>query len=252
MPKGSYLQSAFTQMKQDYNLPDLFYMDLWPFGPEFVVCTSPDAAAIPTTVNSFTQAKIVEDFFAGNLGAGFIEATAGDLWKELHHMIAPGLNPAATKSYQPIVLEEAKILHQRFNALARANKVIALDDEVGKFPFDVTSNVFFGERLHAQTSDSPIYRELKAVSSEVELNHLAAGNPIAAWLIKRKIKKVVARMDREIEPMIQSRFAALQSMKEKSLPTRTTATNIIDRMLITQVQKAGPLDPGFMTLCMDK
>lgn len=252
LPKGSYLQAAFTQMKQDYNLPDIFYMDLWPFGPEFVVCTAPEAAAFPTTVNSFTQAQIVEDFFASNLGAGFIEAASGNLWKELHHMIAPGLTPAAVKSYHPIVLEEAKILHQRFNALAHANKVVSFDDEVGKFPFDVTSHIFFGQRLHAQTSNSAIYRDLRAISSEVERSHTAAGNPIAGWLIKRRIKEIVARLDKEIEPRVQSRFAALQNMKEKGLPTRTTAASIVDRMLLTQVQKGGALDPGFLTLCMDK
>ena len=47
----------------------------------------------------FEQADFVTTFFATDVGATFIEATNGALWKELHQMMAPGLIPGATRTW---------------------------------------------------------------------------------------------------------------------------------------------------------
>ncbi len=260
LPPSSYIQSALTQIKQDHSLPDVFYLDLWPFGPEFVVCTGPDAAAIPTTVNSLTQASVVTDYFADNVGVGFIEAATGSLWKELHQLIAPGLTPVATKSYHGVLVEEARILRDRLEKFARSGsdgQVIVLDDELGKFPFDVTCRIMFGERLNAQSQgdDCELYRDTKAIAHVVGLSNGTGLNLFAKWSVKGKIREVVGRVDREIEPRVRARFEELRGMKEKDLPTsRTLGSSVVDRMLVSQMQKGGSdeLDAGFVKLVMDK
>ncbi|AEO60420.1 hypothetical protein MYCTH_2112496 [Thermothelomyces thermophilus ATCC 42464] len=39
MVTGDYIQGPWTEMKQDFNLPDIFHLDMWPARPEFIVCS---------------------------------------------------------------------------------------------------------------------------------------------------------------------------------------------------------------------
>jgi len=249
MPRKTYLQAAVTQMKQDFDLPDFFYLDLWPLGPRFLVCSGPDAAAIPTTVNSFAMADVVTQFFTNNIGEGFIEATNGPLWKELHQMLAPGLTPSAVKTYHDIITGAAIALHSRLRGFAESGDVIDINYELGKYPFEVVANIFFGEGTQAQTTGSPLYEDVKDMADQVALAKFS-NNPLTTWRAKRELKRCVARLEAHIEMRVRSRFTALQ--KQKALPNRTSATNLLDRMLVAQVQSGKPLDGRLMRLILEK
>ncbi|KAK0702200.1 cytochrome P450 [Lasiosphaeris hirsuta] len=248
MPPDSYMQAALTQMKQDYDLPDLFYLDLWPLGPRFIICSSPDAAAIPTTVTPFAQSHLVTQFFAGNIGTSFIEATNGPLWKELHQMLAPGLTPSAVKTYRDIYVEEALLLHDRLQHMAKVGSTVDMNTELGKYPFEVVSRIFFGERLNAQTTGSQIYEAVKE-AADITGVLVASNNPITKWLATRKVKGILARVDRDIEILVRARYSVLQ--KQKVLPTRTNATSLLDRMLLAQAQSGQPISRRLMTLILE-
>ncbi|KAK3356562.1 cytochrome P450 [Lasiosphaeria hispida] len=230
MPTDTYMQAALTQMKQDFDLPDIFYLDLWPLGPRFIICSSPGAAAIPTTITPFAQSHLVTQFFAGNIGTSFIEATNGPLWKELHQMLAPGLTPSAVKTYHDIYVEEAQLLHDR------------------KYPFEVVTRIFFGEKLNTQTTGSHIYEAVKQAADMTGIL-VASNNPITKWLATRKVKRILARVDKDIEIIVRARYSVLQ--KQKVLPTRTTATSLLDRMLLAQAQSGQPIDHRLMTLILE-
>jgi cytochrome P450 len=240
------MQASWTQLKQDFKLPDLFYLDLWPFGPEFIICAGADAAALPTTANSFPQADVVGEFFEHTVGKTFIEAASGPLWKELHQMLAPGLTPSFTKTYHHLIVDEAKMLYDQIRRLAISEQVTDLTFHLGKYPFSVIWQIFFGGRLEA---NSPLYKETKRLN-DISGPTRTVLNPITKWQEKRDQAAIIRRLDREIKKNIRSRFLALQT--EKPLPTKANASCLLDRMLLNQVQAGLPLDDRLMSLVQQK
>lgn len=246
MPPGAYIHGAITQLKQDHNLPDLFYLDLWPFGPRFIACTGPDAAAIPTTVSPFPQSVLVTKFFAtGRIGANFIEATNGPLWKELHMMLAPGLTPASVRSYHGVVADEAKNLYSHMRTVAEAGETVDLAMELGRLPFGVITRIFFGEKM----DDEAIRANFKQ-AAELAGPLVNENNPWRRWMVSRGVKHNLEAIETELVGRIQSRYAALQ--QEKVLPTRATAKTFLDRMLAGHVHSGGGLDERLLAMVLDK
>uniref|UniRef100_A0A8H7N168 Cytochrome P450 n=1 Tax=Bionectria ochroleuca TaxID=29856 RepID=A0A8H7N168_BIOOC len=131
LPPAAYLHFAITQMKQDFGLPDIFYLDLWPFGPCLLLLTSPDAAAIPTTANNFPMPDVVTNSFDGNVGTTFIEATNGPLWKYLMHQLAPGLNSTAVKTFSNSIIDYARALYDRLEQCAEIAQPVEIQHDAG-------------------------------------------------------------------------------------------------------------------------
>jgi len=245
---GDYMQASWTQIKFDFKLPEVFYLDMWPFGPDFIMCTGPDAAAFPTTTNVFAQAEVVTEFFASkNVGRTFIEATNGPLWKELHQMLAPGLTPTATKTYHDSILDEAQLLHDRIGRLAASEQVVDMGAELGRLPFGVIWRVMFGENARG---DSMV--ELYDITKrQADISPaIPKANPFVNYMQKRERATISKRLGDEIANIARARFSELKALK--TLPTRTTATCILDRMLLGHVQDGLPLDDRLMTLINDK
>jgi cytochrome P450 len=236
----------WTEMKQDFNLPDIFYLDLWPFGPEFIVCSGPDAAAMLTTVNAFPQSDIVPEFFTPTVGTTFIEATNGPLWKELHQMLAPGLTPSATRTYHDLIIDEAKSLYDRVQRLAASEEATDLILQLGQYPFSIIWQIFFGDKPDAATGLYEASKRLNEISGSTP----PILNPVRAWQRKREQAAIIRRLEAEIDKIIRARFVKVAS--QKPLPTRANASCLLDRMLLDQVKAGLPLDGRLMRLTREK
>ncbi|KAH6640378.1 cytochrome P450 [Chaetomium tenue] len=242
---GTYIQAPWTEIKRDFNLPDVFYMDLWPFGPEFVVCSGPDAAAALTTVAAFPQADMVREFFTPTVGTGFIETTDGPLWKELHQMLAPGLTPGATRGYHDLIIDEAESLHNRVRRVADSGEVTDMAHQIGQYPFSIIWKIFFGEKPDPNSDLYEVSKRLNDISGSTG----PSLNPIKAWQRKRERDSLVNRLNTDIKKAILSRFEKISS--QKPLPTRANATCLLDRMFLDQVKAGLPLDDRLMKLVLD-
>ncbi|KAL2018588.1 hypothetical protein VTK56DRAFT_558 [Thermocarpiscus australiensis] len=243
--KGDYPQAVWTEIKQDFNLPDLYYLDLWPFGPEFIICAGPEAAALPTTVTAFPQADLVNDFFAPTVGRTFIEATNGPLWKELHQMLAPGLTPGATKTYHHLIVDEAKSLYDRLRRLAVSEEVADVGFQLGQYPFSIIWQVIFGEKPDA---NSGLYEDAKRLN-DISGSTRAVYNPITRWQEKRERAAIARRLEKHIDKSIRSRFEKVKT--QKPLPTRASANCLMDRMFLDQLHAGLPLDDRVMRLARE-
>lgn len=252
VPHGTGLQILITQMIQDFNLPQVWYLDLWPFGPEFIVLGSPDATAFPTTTNTMSQARVVHDYYQDNIGVGFIEVSNNPLWKELHKMMAPGLTPAAIRAHHEMLIDEAMALREAFDRLAKQDQAIDLPHEVGKYPFEVIGHLFFGERLNVQRGGgAELYHDTKRLA-ETQGTIALEANPFSslARKSKKEKKEVLGRMNANILGRVRHRYADLQQANGTGIKSLTAS--IVDRMLSSQLQEGLPLDDRLTKLILDK
>ncbi|PNP46257.1 hypothetical protein TGAMA5MH_02292 [Trichoderma gamsii] len=243
LPRGIHMQSVISELKADYDLPDVFYIDLWPLGPQFIFCVSPEACAIPTTENTFDMHEEVAKFLKGSVGASFIEGTNGPLWKHLHQTLAPGLTPSVIRGNHGSIIEQAATLRRRFSEIAKSGKVTDIRHELGYYPFQVMVKILLNETLNTQ-----IYDDVKsAIDLQGEIN--ATNNPFAKWRFGREAKRLWKRIETAIEPKIRARFTALQ--QQDVAPTKSSVTCLLDRMMLSEVQSGHSLGNNTMRIMLD-
>ncbi|KAL9570456.1 hypothetical protein ACKAV7_005387 [Fusarium commune] len=233
-------------MKQDFGLPDIFYLDLWPLAPCLLLLTSPDAAAIPTTASNFPMPNVVKESFEGNVGTSFIEATNGPLWKHLMQQLTPGLTPTALKIHYHSIVDHARALHEHLQQYTDIAQTVDMQLELGKYPFQVLATVFFGESLSEQA-----YKDTTHMV-DLMLTKNSAGalfNPLAKWRWRKEMDRCLVRLEGEIEARICARYAALQDQKGES--TTAKAPTLLDRMLMPQVKDRLPMDNNHAKLVLE-
>ena len=231
-------------MKLDHDLPDIYYLDLWPLGPRFIVCTAPEACAIPTTANAFDIPALVTKFFIGTIGTSFIEATNGSLWKDLHHLLAPGLTPNAVKGYNESIIDQAAALHARFRDISKSDETVDMRHELGIYPYQVIAMAFFGETLSTE-----LYEDVK-MTAEMQLEVNAMNNPFAKKRLRKELEQIWSRIDVTLGAKVTARFESLQ--QQKVFPTKATATTLLDRMLMERVASGESLDSGLTDIVLEK
>jgi cytochrome P450 len=235
MPRGAHMQSAISELKADYNLPDVFYVDLWPVSSPFMMIMGPEACAIPTTENTFDMHPEVAKFLKRNVGESFIEGTNGPLWKHLHQTLAPGLTPSIIRGNHGSILEQAATLRRRFSDIAKSGKVTDIRRDLGQYPFQVIVKMLLNQTLDAQ-----IYGDvISAFDIQWEIN--ATDNPFAKWRLTRKAKRLWTRIETSIE--LQQQGTAL---------TKNSATCLLDRMMVPEVQSGRSLGDDLMRIMLDK
>lgn len=238
------MQSVISELKSDYNLPDVFYIDLWPLGPQFIFCLAPEACAVPTTENTFDMHEEVTKFLKGSVGASFIEGTNGTLWKHLHQTLAPGLTQSIIRGNHGFIIEQAAALRRRFSDIAESDKVTDIRREIGYYPFQVMVKILLNETLSAQ-----IYDDVKgAIDLQAEIN--STNNPFAKWRLGRAAKRLWKRVETAVEPKIMARFTALQ--QQDVAPTKSDVTCLLDRMMLSEVQSGRSLGDNILRIMLDK
>lgn len=251
-PKYTCISPLIAEIKREYGLGDLFYLDLWPLGPCFLVLAAPDAVAIPTTVQTAPTSDVVISFYNWSIGPGFIDAAKGALWKHLHRLIAPALSGSATRAYIPFIVSEAAALHARFNALTECGGPLDLGYELGKLPFAVVQRVFFGEQLDSMQSGK-LYDDSRAFIEVVGEVGYRSPTPLHAWWLQRtKLRGLRNSIETAFDQMIDKRHAGLVQQKAQGLLDKDASLPIMDRMMLDVVLNSNPLDQGLRDLILAK
>ncbi|KAL6904557.1 cytochrome P450 [Trichoderma evansii] len=244
LPQGAFMLPVIAQLQEDYNLPDIFYIDLWPLGPQFTILASPEACAIPTTENTFDQHEAVPEFYHNSgVGTGFIEASNGPLWKHLHQTLTPGLTPSVIRGSHIMIVEQAVALHHRFRNIAKSGEVTDIRHEFGHYPFSV-----MGQMLLNETLDAQIYEDLSAALNLRSAIH-STNNPFVKWRLNKDENRLWKRIGTAFEPKIRARFTALQ--QQENAPTKKNVTALLDRIMLSDIQGGRALGDDLLRLMLD-
>jgi len=83
MPPNCHHQHYLTEMQRIYNLPQVFYVDLWPAAtPMVVLCDAEDQNYVQV-VKPLFQHPESNDFLAPLLGRDVVAVVNGGMWKML-------------------------------------------------------------------------------------------------------------------------------------------------------------------------
>ncbi|KAI1842737.1 hypothetical protein JX266_011058 [Neoarthrinium moseri] len=181
-------------------LGPLFYLDLWPFGPQMLIVSSPDAAYQITQKHSLPKYHALRRFLYP-LTHGFDLLTMeGNYWKEWRAIFSPGFNGSHLMTLVPGLVEDTEafcdILHER----ARKGVLAPLHEATTNLAMDVIGRVALDTQLNTQRGQNPLAKALRNqipwLNFGNDMDLLARFNPfrpLICWRNKRTMDQYLAR-----------------------------------------------------------
>ncbi|KAL2829867.1 cytochrome P450 [Aspergillus pseudoustus] len=225
-PRNTAIGTFYTEIAHRYQLKEIFYLDLWPFGPSQMVLVHPDTAELVTTVENYPLHNAVSDYLIPLLGEESIGAVDDDKWKTLHRMLAPTFRPSNINAMTSVIAEQVcQLLRPTLAAYAQSGQVFSMEKAAAKLIFGISSKAILGSGI-SEEEDAQLHADMDdIVEYATTLTITTATNPITKarkWWRKRAATR---RVDSFLESVIKGRYSQIVSGSAPS-------TTILDTILL--------------------
>ncbi|OAX83193.1 hypothetical protein ACJ72_02448 [Emergomyces africanus] len=221
----AYIHHLLITISREYDLPDLFYIDLWPFAHPMVVLCTPELAAQITTEQAFPKDPAVSEFLSPFLGKSSIISVNGPKWKTLHSIFAPAFAPAYIRTLTDGMVDEVLIYHDNLCQLAKSKESFSMSALNVDLTFNVIGRAVFNSPFHGEEG-----REL--------VNNFKNGLDYAfdgllntrKWLLNMVPKWILVwKVNRYIEKKVIKRFDELKKEEASSVKKSKTIMDLVLR-----------------------
>lgn len=212
LPKNVHLQYLTTTISKKYNMPPVFYLDLWPLGPNCMVVTDPDLAFQITANHEYQKHEEEKKAMDPLLGAGNIATAEGARWKHLHKQLSPAFSVSHVTSMRGMIAEEIMKFRGILHKLAESGEVFKLEDYGQRLIFDIIGKATFGESLKAQDNGSEALKYWEEIT-RTDMVVRQSWNPVKRYTLKKQIAAATTKLDALITSLVQRRFSMLKQDK---------------------------------------
>ncbi|CAN9110826.1 unnamed protein product [Alternaria alternata] len=212
LPSDVHYQAAAVTIARKYNMPGLFYLDLWPIAWGQIVVTDPDVALEMTAVRNHPKHEAEGQMIDPLIGRGNIVTANGPQWKHLHRMLSPAFAISHITNMRPMVAEEVMKFRSIIHEKARSGEVFKLEDPTQHLTFDVISTATFGRSLDAQTKGSPALQHFENMCRAYMASRESV-NYIRNFFVNRKVSAERDKLDAIVVDLIKERFEIVKRDK---------------------------------------
>ncbi|KAJ4397037.1 hypothetical protein N0V93_001261 [Gnomoniopsis smithogilvyi] len=228
-PPNMHPQVVFTYMKQKYDLPEIFYVDLWPLGPVFMICTSIDALNLVETRLGLGQHVANQKSMDPLVGKDSIPSLNGRVWKEVHNMLLPAFRPQAIRKLMGKVAEEAGVFRDKLAPLADRGEAFGMVELASRMVFEVNAKTIVGLPLNAQEGGCQVHSDLK-MPLEIWRDENGCWNSVRKSKLKSIRIDALARSGNWLRETVLERYRELKAENVK------VSDNILDNCVIERIQ----------------
>ncbi|KAL8786223.1 MAG: hypothetical protein Q9213_002912 [Squamulea squamosa] len=227
LPRDAHAHYLPSQLGLAYSkLGPVYYLDMWPFAPPFLVAIS------PTVISQFTQAEShldnhpgIRKYLLPITGGGDLASLKGDEWKRWRKIYNPGFGAAHIQTLIPTIVEEIGVFVEILKEHALRKDVFAFDEAAINVTMDVIGRVALNHEFHTQQHPNPMTTALRSqlrwCSFGAEPNPFDYMNPL-----KPLVHWYNARiMNNYMTTVLEERYSSSSSSPSPSKPS-TTATSI--------------------------
>jgi len=212
LPSDVHYQAAVVTIARKYNMPGVFYLDLWPASFQQVVVTDPDVALDMTVIRNHPKHEMEATMVDPLIGSGNIVTTNGAQWKYLHKMLSPAFATSHITNMRPMVADEVMKFRSKLSEKAESGEVFRLEDHTLCMTFDVISTMTFGRSLDAQTKGSPALEHFENMCRAFMTTRESL-NYIRNFFVNRTVFAERAKFDAIVEGLIKERFEIVKRKK---------------------------------------
>ncbi|KAL8893741.1 MAG: hypothetical protein Q9192_004975, partial [Flavoplaca navasiana] len=143
LPRDAHAHYLPSQLRLKYpSLGPVYYLDMWPFAPPFLVATSPDV------IWQFTQSEAhlpnhpgIRKYLRPITGGGDLGSMEGEEWKKWRKIYNPGFSAGHIQTLVPTIVEEVGIFVDILKGHARKGDMFSLDEAAINATMDVIGRV---------------------------------------------------------------------------------------------------------------
>ncbi|EDN07453.1 predicted protein [Histoplasma mississippiense (nom. inval.)] len=244
-PTNVYIHHTLISLARKYDLPELYYLDLWPFVSPMVVLCKPELAAQVTTEQTFPKDPAVGRFFSPFLGKSSIISVNGPKWKGLHSTFVPAFAPAYIRTLADGMLDEVLIYHDNLAKFAKSQECFAMAPLSIDLTFNVIGRAVFNSPFHSEDGRK-LVRNFKNGLDYAFDGALSTRN----WLIGMVPKWILVwKVNRYIEKRVIMRFA---EMKREEASSVKKSRSIMDLVLLQKLDNPMGIagDSDFMEIAV--
>jgi cytochrome P450 len=209
LPSEVHYQVVVTTMANKYDLPRVFYLDLWPIADGQVCVTDPDVALHMTVARNHPKHPAEGLMIDPIIGKGNIVTTDGPRWKHLHKMLAPAFSIQHISALRPMVAAEVMKFRSILHKKAETGEIFRLEDSTQHLTFDVITTATFGRSLDAQTKGSEALEHFDNMCRTF-MHSRESWNIFRNFFINRKRDVYRAKLDAIVTKLIKERFDIVQ------------------------------------------
>lgn len=238
IPKDCHPMVYLSRIARKYDMPDAFYMDLWPFGESLVSASSLDAHTV-VTITQPTQKHASEDHhMAMFCGDGNMIGANGVLWKKLHGMIGPIFAQQRVKAKVGSSLAaEARLFRASLRRLSDDNTEFLLEDRVKRLVYDIGAGFIFGRSRHAQLGEDDVYDLMTDLIDGLErwldFRLLMQAGPVTGLRGYLRWRRQQTALNKKLRAEVQKRWdtETYPAYSAGTFDKSATASNVLDNML---------------------
>ena len=128
-------------IKAKYNLPDVFYLDLWPAGYQILAVTDPEAAQQPTVQHSLPKHPSIDGSIWPITGEQSLVALEGQPWKMWRSTFNPGFSSSHLMNLVPGIVECCELFKDILTKHAEEQDIFQLEEAATKVTVDIIGKV---------------------------------------------------------------------------------------------------------------
>ncbi|EEH42401.2 uncharacterized protein PADG_07221 [Paracoccidioides brasiliensis Pb18] len=242
-PSNSCIHHLLITISREYNLPDVFYLDLWPFAYPMVILGAPELAAQVTTEQAFPKDPVVNEFLSPFLGKSSIISVNGAKWKALHSIFAPAFSPAYVRTLTDGMVDEVLLYYNKLAKFARSREVFSMSNINVDLTINVIGRVVFDSPFHSKEGHDFVSTFRAGLDYVFEGGHIGRRllYAIPTWRMVRKV-------DRYVEKKVITCF---DKMKKEGSSVKKSKT-ILDLVLKQKLDKQEDIvgDRDFMEMAI--
>lgn len=237
-----------THLAQKYDLPEMFYIDLWPAGPGFLVAASPEAAAEVAQIRSLGKHAVIEDVLAPLVGSDSIPSLNGPAWKSVHRLISPAFRPANVRTIVGRLARVISGFNEAMVAEAARQELdgaaaVELEDVLSRFVFDANAEALLGPAAAAPAGRAAALDDIR-IPMLVRADEERAWNPVRRATLWWRRTAALARSAALLRRQFLDRYDAIRRGDVK------VSTCVMDACLMDRV--AAEKEAGGPALREDK
>ncbi|THX70218.1 cytochrome P450 [Aureobasidium pullulans] len=243
-PRGAAGQNVLLMVKHLYDLPDLFYLDLWPLFESICITTHPSISSQFVVRRSMPKHPLIGEFMQTISRGDDIVSADGPLWKTWRSAFNPGFSVSHIMTMMPGIVDDvatfARILHEK----AVTNELFRMEHLATRLTVDVIGRVVLDDHFNSQLEEHPLVTAFESQVRWMKIIPLFTKpaqifnifRPFVHWWNLRQMDTYVGRV-------LEERFASRNSRSKKT-------KHVIDLALETylkenNVNDTSKLDPRF-------
>lgn len=129
------------QIREEYNLPPIFYLDLWPFNACMLVVMDPDAADQFTVDYSLPKYADMKKFIQPLAGSKNLLTMENPEWKYWRSIFNPGFSASHLMSLAPSMVDSLVVFREILGEIADSGRMCRLEEIATRLTFDIIGNV---------------------------------------------------------------------------------------------------------------